>query len=490
MSMNRELVVLYTKLSDEAKQRINYSLQASPKLHQLLSILNSDKDIQTTAAVKKLYPEEMNKVSLTTLRNRYFKLRKKLLDTIKDSESDAVEQHKPALQVELEVARNTIYAGELAAGIRLLERLAAKLQELNIFELMPETYRLLTYAHQAQLDLAKAEQTLKAQEKSAKLLADLHETQRLSAKALLDYKQGFQQVKQTLGKIKTIANRHTDRPRFKLIYLAANMVHGSASLANDPRALARYFNSYSKLKEQHPNIPVNAYETNYIYLDQFRYLTSRAYFEYLKQDMNALYRSTTEYWKLMKQVPQLHHKYSEPLFFNKIRTELALNKYQEAFRTLEELKLFQKRNENSHHSPTTIIEEARIYFYAMPVLYPDNIPAFVDRLGRAVKQLDKNTNLMPIGDTLGILAMWQFFAGRYKEAVKTIYQKACQEYLGAIDLLVINQVLELPLQKPTELKIKNLKAEIQQQKRDHKYAHASRFLDRLVFMLDQIKILK
>lgn len=484
MSATLQLISLYKQLSPRAQSQLKQQLNHSPKMLALIALLDDARqDLQTQYAVQQLYRDELNTTPFDVLRNRFFKLRKKLVEDIRSIHEPETGPTLP-LTKELEEARMLIYTGNLSSGIVTLEQLIEKLKATNIFELLPEAYRLMMYAYQAQTNLDKAERIMPEYKESIRLLADYQECQRLFAQALHDFRRGFEEVKKSIHQIKLIVDRHPKYVRFKLTYLSANMAHGSATAGNNPRALARYFNQYENLKAKHPDVPVGVYEPNYVALDKFKYLSSLANFEYLRQDFKAMYTHTVNFWKVIKETPQLQHKRSEQLYMNKVRMELALDMHLRAFETLKELKQFQKENGNQSNSILITIEEGRIYLYMYPVARPESLRNFIATLSRAIDQLTPGSNMMPKGDALGILAMLQFMDGQYKAAQKAYALPECSSFLAENGLDCLGDILALPSHtKPIE-EAERLKKHLHQLKVSNPYMHMSRLYDRMIFLIN------
>lgn len=445
--MNHDLKEWYLNLKPFEKEKLKSQFSESPKALRLLDFLDRyrEKSFRTNDVVTFLYKDEEDNQPYEKLQNRYFKLRKKLIESfsmqpVSGDELPLVQEERTLLNCRTLINRNNFVAAK-----RELAALAERCWELNIFELLPEALHQLIYCNQALNDYAGNEKIFEEQERSIRLQAELREQQMLSRIAFDRFvMKGFNSCREVIKKMHQLALRNKDYPRFMLNYHFSSVTLGSSSTGNKLHALSRHFRELEEIVAKNPGMPSINYEPNHPLLLKYYMTYSRGMYEFMKGDIEASYKAFREAWSVLDAVPDLRVKKSENSYRNKIHIEITAQRYEEALQTANGLLEHQKVQNAKENQLLTYYEIVQIYTYSFPDIRGDN-PAFLLRkLDEYIKALKKKDPLQVLGEVCVTKAVFLFIHKQYEEARAFSKTKECRANLEQRSLQVYHDLFELP----------------------------------------------
>lgn len=443
--MNRDLKEWYLELKSFEKERLKGQFSESPKALQLIEFLekHSKRAFRTEEVVTFLYKDE--KHPYEKLQNRYFKLRKKLIEGLSTQAVNTDDLPLVAEEKTLLNCRTLVNRNNFSTARRELVALAEKCWELNIFELLPDVLHNLIYCNQALNDFRENETLFKQQELSIRLQAELREQQMLSRIAFDKFvMEGFNSAREIFQKMHQVALRNKQHPRFMLNYHFSSVTVGSGTTGNKLHALSRHFRALEELIAKHPGMPPINYEPNHELLLKYYLTFSRGMYEFKKGDAEASYEAFRESWTVLDMVPNLRVKKSENNYRNKIHIEIAAQRYAEAIQTANELLEYQKAQNAKNNQLLTYYEIMQIYTYSFPNITCDNPEFLLRKLDEYLRQLKKSDPMQVLGEVSMTKAVFLFVNGFYKEALKASEAKECVENIKQRGLELYMDLFKLP----------------------------------------------
>ncbi|CAN5315450.1 hypothetical protein BH09BAC1_BH09BAC1_04580 [soil metagenome] len=446
--MNHELKTAYNALLPHEREQLRHEFSNSPKTLLLLGFLEDYKsnDFGNQQVIPYLYGED--KSSFETLRNRYFKLRKNILDSISSMKKPLAGDglHFPEEQAELYQIKMLIkQEGHYSIALQKLEALIKKFWRENLFEILPEAIQAHIYCRQVLGEYHQNEPLYKQWELAIELQRDMNQVRLLSAKALNGfYDEGFPKVLEVMKSIKRLIEKRKDYPRFALAYHLSHVLNGAGTMGNKHGALTRHIQQYEALRKQHPVMPSLNYERNHLWTERFRYLYAKGMYNYMKDDLKGFYLQQAEAYQLTERIPELRGARSERMFMNKLRTEVLLELYHEAEVTAQQMQVFQKEHKLLSNIWKPYLELGRMYVYSFPKVKPEDFKAFINLLERKLQNAAQAMNDNDKGEAFGIVAILQFYAGDYQAALKNYEQSVIRSYFESSGIGIFHQVFQLP----------------------------------------------
>ena len=462
--MNNVLQSGYDLLRAEEKRELRQRLADSPRAILLLDFLEErkGKKFNTVEAVNTVYSDETEE-EFSTLRNRFFKLRKHIIETLGQGSSNGTTSTGVALlplEEELYRCRQMLGANHFAEVVKKLKVLIAECRKLNVFELLPEGYNLLVYANLALNNFKEHERNLRDLEESSKLLDDLRVMQATARRIYLGaITRDTKSVIKNLQAMRRIVLRRAAFPRFELYYHFVVVTNAPSVPGYSGKGHARHLASLKKMMAKHPGMPAGSYEPHGAALMQYYLLVADGSHHFMRGDVHTCYNLFKESWEIQERIPNLKLRKSESNFKNKIAIEVATGRYREAVKTAHDLIEFQKEHKNEEKRLNGYAELAVVYSYAYPNLKcPD--PDFLTRQLKTFNALLKRENSMQLGDGQSTQAIFAFMNRDWKLAKSTMQSQAAQRVFESMDLGFYNELLVMSPDTPVE-KIKELKKRLQ-----------------------------
>lgn len=444
--MNHDLSQWYSGLQAYERSKLQQLFAGSPKASTLIAFLekNQGKNFRTSEAVEAVYSGERKEYGV--LQNRYFKLRKKLVDSIKSKGGSSGSYALAAEEAAYFNCRTLISRSNYATAKKELTELRDKCHKLNIFELLPQALNQLIYCNQALNVFHENEALFREQEDAVRLQHDLGTQQLLSRVAFHKcVTKGFASTQKELRQMKLIALRNKAWPRFLLNYHFTSFSLGSISSGNKVHALSRHLGDIEKILAKHPSLPAITYEYNYLPLQKFYLCSARGSYFFLKGDMEHCFLNFSESWDILEKTPELRVRKSDNYFRNKMRIQISAERYPEALATcdewMEHLKS-QKRREEKHFVYAGMME---VYSYAYPLLRCGSPDFLLSRMDEHIRSLKKNDPQRLMGEACAHKAMFQYVHQRFNEALETSRSKECIAFLKFRKMDVYSDLFSLPL---------------------------------------------
>lgn len=460
--MNNVLQSGYDQLRSEEKKNVRQRLADSPRAIMLLDFLEErkGKKFNTVEAVNTVYSDERDE-EFTTLRNRFFKLRKHIIETLGHrDEGTATGAVLMPLEEELFRCRQLISQNHFTQASKQLKALIATCKQLNVFELMPEAYNQLVYTNLAMNNFKEHESNLNNLESSSKLLDDLRSMQVMSRRVYLAaITRDTQEVTKQLQAMRRVVLRRSAFPRYELFYHFVVVTNSPSVPGYSGKGHARHLASLKKLMTKFPDMPAGNYEPNGAALMQYYLLVADGSHHFMRGDVQSCYNLFKESWDIMERVPNLKLRKSESNFKNRIAIEVATGRFRDAVKTAHDLIEFQKENKNEEKRMNGYAELAVVYSYAYPQLKcPD--PEFLSRQLKTFTALLKKEKSRQLGDGQSTQAIFAFMNKDWKMAGTISKAETAQRVFDSMDLGIYNELLVMNPSTPSE-KVKDLKKRLQ-----------------------------
>lgn len=460
--MNNVLQSGYDQLRAEEKRNLRQRLVDSPRAILLLDFLEErkGKKFNTVDAVNTVYSDERDE-EFTTLRNRFFKLRKHIIETLgQGAEGTATNAVLLPLEEELYKCRQLIGANHFTQAAKQLKALIAECKRLNIFELLPDAYNQLVYTNLATNNFKEHESNLKNLEDSSKLLDDLRTMQVTARRVYIGAVQrDTAEVMKHLQAMRRIVLRRSAFPRYELFYHFVVITNAAAVPGYSGKGHARHLAAMKKLTAKFPDMPAGSYEPNGAALMQFYLLVADGAHQFMRGDVHGCYNLFRQSWDIMERVPNLKLRKSESSFRNRIAIEVATGRLREAVKTAHDLIEFQKENKNEEKRLNGYAELAIIYSYSYPAMKcPD--PEFLSRQLKSYTALLRREKSDQLGLGLSSQAVFAFLNKDWKLAASVMKNEAAKKVFSSMDLSVYNELLLMSPSTPPE-KVKELKKRVQ-----------------------------
>lgn len=444
--MNNVLQSGYDLLRTEEKRDLRQRLAGSPRAILLLDFLEErkGKKFNTVDAVNTVYSDARDE-DFSTLRNRFFKLRKHIIATLEQNSAGAVSGVSLLpLEEELYRCRQMIGQNHFGQACKELKALIAECRQLNVFELLPEAYNQLVYANLALNNFKEHERNLRDLEEASKLLDDMRSMQITSRRVYLGaVTRNSNEVTKHLQAMRRVVLRRSAFPRFELFYHFV-VVTNSPSVPGyySGKGHARHLAALKKLIAKYPGMPSGHYEPNGAALMQYYLLVADGSYQFMRGDVHACYNLFKESWEIMERIPNLKLRKSESNFRNRISIEVATGRFRDAVKSAHDLIEFQKEHKNEEKRMNGYAELATVYSYAYPMLKcPD--PDFLARQLKAFTALLKRGNPVQVGEGLSTQAVFAFINKDWKLANSIAVQKPVQDLFSSLDMGVYNELLVL-----------------------------------------------
>jgi hypothetical protein len=462
--MNQLLQNRYNELGPEEIAQLRHKLADSPRALLLFDLLEKrrDKKINISDAVSFIYKDQAE--NFETLRNRFFKLRKQVIEYIGENRKSTGSGGFTLLPLEeaLYKSRQLISENHFQLARNELKILINECRKQNILELLPDAISQLIYCNMAMNVLKDNEKLLDEISDASLLLNDLRHAQ-ASSRKIYHYvlSKQYDRIPAVLRQLRRLAIMRAGFPRFRMLYHFTVVGYTIGIPGFSTRAHARHLGALKKLMAKHPGMPAGYYEPNGAALMQFYMLMAEGNHLFMKGDVAACYKYFLASWEIMERTPNLRIRRADSYFGNRIAIEIATGRYREALKTAEDLIEFQKEQRQEEKRLKGFAEMAVIYSYAYPLMKCPNPEFLTSQLKSYVSVLKKNDSTM-LPEGLSTLAIFYFMNGDWKAAKKIMQGEETQRVFQRMNLGVYNKLLVMsPASGAAQ--ITELKAEIEKQ---------------------------
>jgi len=412
----------FAKLSSLQKGRLVSVYKNSPLILKLIKFIEKQKEtnFNTRACIQYVYDTDANKADYKTIENRFFKLRKKLIDGLSKNKTDNKQAHAPDEELELRACIDLFNEGQKNLSYKRLEILENTCWEKNIFELLPRIIDRLIFCNQSFNTLEKNAALYKRCDLAIKLNATTQQVLKNVRRVYeINYLKGISAANNELRFIKKAADRYKQYPRFNFIYHYVSLYYklGSSEYINKMAVLGKHHSSLKKIYQTAGRMTV-FYIPNYVYYQEVHLKEISMFYYYNRCDFEEAYRESGE---LKKFISKNHSPKAESFFYNAFRTELAYGRYQEAKQTVDEYAEVLRKNNQIEKLPIIYALQMMLYVFAYPKIKYDNISYMESMFEQYLKWAQKNKNLLvPYEEAILVKTGYNHIKGNYAENLKLI----------------------------------------------------------------------
>jgi hypothetical protein len=426
----------FSKLSALQKDKLRSEFKNSPLMLKLLEFLEKQKETNFSShnCIKQVYGIDLNAPGYKTVENRFFKLRKKLIDALSGNNEANTQTHNLDEEMELRGCIELFNKGEKTLAYKRLEELEKRCWKKNIFELLPRIIDRLVFCNQSFNRIEDNKPIYKRYDEAVKLNATvLQVLKKVRQVYEINYEKGISHAKSELRFIKKMADTNPKYPRFEFIYHHLSLYYklGSAQYIDKMQVLGKHHAALKKIYKDHGNMTI-FYTPNYEYYQEVHLKEISMFYLYNKLDFEEAYKESCE---LKKFISDNNAPKAESFFYNAFRAELAAGHYSDAKQTLDEYAAVLRKNNQNDRLPFLYTLQMMLYVYAYPKIKIENI-SYVEKLfEQYIKWAEKNKNLItPYEEALIVKAGFNHITGKQDETMQILKEKNIGNYFESKDL--------------------------------------------------------
>lgn len=439
--MNKYVYDSFKKLSDPERSELIFKFKNSPTVIRFIDFLDGSThpNFKTSAAIDAVYADEKNDTAYAVLENRFFKLRKKILDELEHTKSADVSLLHPEEELRFLKAKQLIAAENKEAGYKQLLELEKICWEKNIFELLPSIIDQLIFCNQSFNRLENNVPLFVKQKKAIGLLADMQTCCMVARQVYeINFTIGVRHAQKELAFMRSLAAKHKEYPRFLLCYhhVSAYYKIGSGDYSTEMQVLSRHLTAFKKLQSQYPHIPLLMYKVNYVQMQHMHFSQMVMSYHFGRCEFEETYQLVKEFSVLMEDENSIYKTYkTEAFYYNLITAQCMTHRYQEAFETIGKFIAYLKTNHQTDKLVLANAMKARIYTEIYPLTYKMDPAFLLEQIDEYVKHLRKTDNMMvSLDQTLVMRIRLLVIAGSYKKALQAIREELVVTYLKSMHM--------------------------------------------------------
>ncbi|MBP6721397.1 MAG: hypothetical protein KA239_03680 [Bacteroidia bacterium] len=417
--MNHLLSQRFHSLDSDRKTQLRRVLQDSPMALRLLDFLQQTKKEKpsTLEIVQFVYGPATAELPLNVQQNRFFKLRKKVLELMDhaDEQGESVEGVLP-LERRLFHSRELVNDNFFEQAQKELSALVADLWSANVFEWLPEALHLQVICKRA-LNVKEALSTLLTDlENAAQLQFEFRRMQAMGGRLFeATMAQNSELAQKEFAKMSSVSQRFSQYPRFALVYHLAAVNNMPFWAGYSSRAHMRHINAMKRIVETQPEMPGNTFERNTGPILRYYIAMALSTASMYKGEIQEAHAQAVIAWDILSKTPNMRLKKTETHYHNKASIEVTVGKYRDAIQTMEELIEFLKVQNQDARRLQAYSKLATTYTYAYPnILCPD--PQFLLNRLEDYIALMRQQHAPQISEALCTKAIFYRMNGRHDEA--------------------------------------------------------------------------
>ncbi|MDF2436208.1 MAG: hypothetical protein K0Q95_584 [Bacteroidota bacterium] len=433
--MNKYVYESYSKLRETEKAEFIGRFKNSPTVIKFIQFLDKNKapDFKTRSAIEIIYATEKERVAYPTLENRFFKLRKKLIDELAGSGNTDNVPVYPEEELQFSKAKQLISENKEAA-FRQLQELERICWERNIFELLPAIIDHLIFCNQSFNRLSANKPLYERMEKAIGLLRDINICVMTTRKIYeINFTKGVKHAVNELGLMRKYAAKHKEFSRFLMCYhhVSAYYKLGSADSSQESQVISRHLNAYKKLQAKHPMVPLMSYKVNYVQQQHLHFNQMTMSYHFSKCEFEETYQVMKEVWSMINgERPDVKMYKTESSFYNMITAQCMTQRYREALNTIDDFIAYLKSNHQLDKLIIPNVLKARIYVDVYPHAYRMDLQYLFTQVEIYLKILKKQDNMMISYDQTLILKMKMLILqGDFLKATGVLNDPISKSYL-------------------------------------------------------------
>jgi hypothetical protein len=473
--MNKYLYETYRKLNDTERAEFVGKFKNSPTVIRFIQFVERSTvpNFKTTAAIDSVYAGEKEQTAYNVLENRFFKLRKKMLDELENLKKNDNSLVHTEEELKFLAAKQLIASENKEAAYKQLSELEKICRERNIFELLPSVIDQLIFCNQSFNRIENNTELFIRQEKAIELLRDISICGMTARKVYeINFTKGVKYAIKELGLMRQLASKHKEYPRFLMCYhhVSAYYKLGSRDYTGEMQVISRHLSAFKKLHAAHPMVPLMTYKVNYVQQQHMHFNQMIMSYHFIRCEFEETYQVMKEVWQLINRDDSILKMYkTEASYYNMITAQSMSHRYAEAFDTANDFMTYLKTNHQTDKLVLANVLKARIYSEVYPQSYKMDPEFLLEQVEEYVKILKKADNRMiSLDQTLVLKVKLLVFKGSYTKALQVLSDPVASEYLSGIRLLDVTTELILILKENSPQKIKKL-AELAKAVQSHKH---------------------
>ncbi|MCW3085218.1 MAG: hypothetical protein JWP12_2584 [Bacteroidetes bacterium] len=439
--MNKQVYESFKKLNETERAELIYKFKNSPTVTRFIDFIEKLKspNFKTMAAIDAVYSDEKEQTAYAVLENRFFKLRKKILDELESFQTNDTSQVHAEEELKFLKAKLFIATENKETGYKQLLELEKVCWEKNIFELLPAIIDQLIFCNQSFNRLENNVPLYTKQQKAIELQADMNRCCMTARQVYeINFTVGVKFAKKELNYLRTLAVKHKAYPRFLLCYhhVSAYYKLGSKDYSTDPQVLSRHLSAFKKLQSKYPQIPLLTYKVNYVQLQHMHFNSMVMSYHFTRCEFEESYQIVHAFSKQMDDEHSVFktHK-TEAFFYNLITAQCMTHRYSEAMETINNFAVYLKNNHQTDKLMLVNAMKARIYSEVYPQTYKMDPAFLLEQTEEYAKVLRKSDNMMTsLDQTLILRIKLLIIAGAYKKAVQGLKEPVVTDYLKGLNL--------------------------------------------------------
>ena len=468
--MNKQLCQYYATLSEIAKTDLRNKYKDSPIGLRLLGFLEKleKPDFKTTEAVAYIYKESRDE-KYSVLENRYFKLRKKILDELDNKQGSSLNE-LPGEEAELNHCKQMIANGKKKEAYKLLTALEKDCWEKNLFELLPPVLDNMIFCNQGFNQVDKNTPLYKKLEEAIALQYDLNMAIMYTRQMYeVFFAKGTKWNKELSESLKALGDKHKAYPRFIMLYHYVSVSYKLTSMdyADNMQVISRHLTEFKKLYEQNPGVPIVIYKTGYDKLFHFHYNQITALYYSNKAEFEEAYMAVREMWNMVHSGDPLFLTYKiDSLYFNMFAMQCITGRYRDAYETCNAFTVFVKDTGRPDIMPMINTLKGMLYVMAYPQTFKLDAAYLLEQADEYIKILKKkgdNVHL-PMAQAMFVKMQLYIIRTEYKHAAKLIDDAQIVQYLDAIKAQTFFAELLTCLKNDTKQALPQLEKRVAQRK--------------------------
>lgn len=461
--MNKYLYDSYTKLGETERAAFVGKFKNSPTVIKFIKFIEKSPvpNFKTVSAIDSVYAGEKEKIPYNVLENRFFKLRKKLLDELEGSRKNDASLIHTEEELKFLNAKQLLAAGNKEMAYRHLAELEKACWEKNIFELLPAVIDQLIFCNQSFNRLDNNKELYTRQEKAIALLRDIQVCIMTTRKIYeINYTKGVKHALKELAMLRNFASKHREYPRFLLCYhhVSAYYKLGSKDHAGHEQAISRHLTAFKKLQAAHPAIPLMTYKVNYVQQQHMHFSQMIMSYHFSRCEFEETYQVMKEVWEeIIKKDSILNMYKTESSYYNMITAQTMTQRWQEALATINDFMAYVKANHQTDKLLLANVLKARIYTDVYPLSFKMNPAFLMEQVDEYVKILRKSDNMMiSLDQTLVLKLKLLVLQGDHLKALRLLEDPVAFNYLSEMQLEELTRKLIITLQENSSQKNQKL----------------------------------
>lgn len=426
----------FSRLSSLEKERFVSSYKNSPLVLKLIEFIEKQKEsnFSTPKCIQYVYGTSAGAADYKIIENRFFKLRKKLVDALAETQTITGQSNMPEEEMELWACIDLFNAGQKSLAYKRLETLENTCWKKNIFELLPRIIDRLVYCNQTFNTLEKNIALYRRYDAAIKLGALTQQVLKNVRRIYeINYLKGVSAAGNELRFIKKTADKYKQYPRFSFIYHYVSLYYklGSSEYIDKMDVLGKHHSSLKKIYQTANNLTV-FYVPNYQYYQEIHLKEISMFYYYNRCQFEEAYKELNE---LKKFIDKNESPKAESFFYNAFRTELAAGYYTRAEQTLNEYAEVLRKNNQSEKLPLVYTLQMMLYVNAYPKIKLSNVPYTENMFEQYLKWAKENKNVqVPYEEALIVKTGYNHINRKYAENLKLIKNETLAAYFEKKEL--------------------------------------------------------